>query len=88
MLNIRHQIDLQKFVLLSDGETVGDLSYRADGKVLEITYTRIEPEHRGKGYARRLVNAAVQEAEKHGLALAASCDYAEQILAREGRLAR
>lgn len=86
MPNIRHQTESQKFVLLADDEIVGELDYRTLGNTLDITHTRIEPQHRGKGLARHLVNAAIQEAEKNGLNLTASCDYAEQILAREGRL--
>ncbi|WP_255464532.1 GNAT family N-acetyltransferase [Neisseria yangbaofengii] len=86
MPNIQHQIESQKFVLLADDEIVGELDYRKLGNALDITHTRIEPKYRGKGLARYLVNAAIQEAEKNGLDLTASCDYAEQILAGEGRL--
>ncbi|WP_416190731.1 GNAT family N-acetyltransferase [Neisseria sp. CCUG12390] len=88
MAQIQHQPDAQRFVLLSDDEIVGELDYRTLGNTLDITHTRIDPQHRGKGLARLLVDAAIQEAGKNGLALTASCDYAEQILAREGRLSQ
>ncbi|ATD64791.1 N-acetyltransferase [Neisseria weixii] len=86
MPNIQHQAESQKFFLLADDEIIGELDYRTLNNTLDITHTRIEPQHRGKGLARHLVNAAIREAEKNSLNLTASCDYAEQILAREGRL--
>ncbi|MCP1773113.1 putative GNAT family acetyltransferase [Neisseria perflava] len=87
MPDIRHEPALQRFTLMNteDGE-IGLLQYRiADGR-FDITDTRINPKYRGQGLARHLVNAAVAEAEKLGLDLASSCDYAEAILVREGRL--
>ncbi|PSJ81478.1 GNAT family N-acetyltransferase [Neisseria iguanae] len=83
---IQHQTDSQRFILLADEEITGELDYRIIGNSLDITHTHIEPQHRGKGLARHLVNAAIQEAEKNGLGLTASCNYAEQILAQERRL--
>jgi len=35
--------------------------------------------------ARLLVDHVISEADRQGLAISASCDYAEEVLARSGR---
>ncbi|MDO5640143.1 MAG: GNAT family N-acetyltransferase [Neisseria sp.] len=86
MLNIRHQADQQRFALILDDEEIGYLDYKVVGGSWDITETRVSPSARGQGLGRRLVDAALKEADKQGIPVSASCDYAEEILAREGRL--
>ncbi|UOO80802.1 N-acetyltransferase [Uruburuella testudinis] len=85
MLNIQHQADRQRFSLTLDGAEIGHLDYSIIGGSWDITETRVSPEARGQGLARRLVDAAVKEADKQGIPITASCDYADEIFAREGR---
>lgn len=86
MLNIQHQADRQRFALTLDNEEIGYLEYKVMGGSWDITETRISPSARGQGLARRLVEAAIKEADKQGIPISASCDYAEEILAHNGRL--
>ncbi len=86
MLTIQHQAEQQRFALILDGQEIGHLDYKIIGGGWNITETRIAPESRGQGLARRLVEAALKEADKQGIPISASCDYAEEIMARDGRL--
>lgn len=86
MPTIQHQAELQRFSLTDNGAEIGVLMYQFRDGRLNITHTRVDPKYRGQGLANLLVQAAIREAEHLGVGLDADCDYAEQVLAREGRL--
>lgn len=86
MLSIQHQAEQQRFALILDGEEIGRLVYQVVGGSWDITETRINPDQRGQGLARRLVEAALKEADQRGIPISASCDYAEEVMAHNGRL--
>lgn len=86
MLNIQHQEDRHRFSLTLDDKEIGHLDYQVSGGSWDITETRISPDARGQGLGRRLVDAAIKEADHRGIPISASCDYAEEIMARSGRL--
>lgn len=86
MNNIQHHPDNNRFTLSKeDGEEIGYLEYRLIGNSWNITETRIAPQYRGQGLAHFLVSSVIKEADKLGVNITASCDYAEQVIARLGR---
>ena len=70
---------------MKDDEEIGYIEYRQNNRGWEITETRIMPDFRGQSLARLLVDHVISEADRQGLAISASCDYAEEVLARSGR---
>ena len=85
MRNIQHQPEQHRFALMKDNEEIGYIEYRQNNGGWEITETRIMPDFRGQSLARLLVDYVISEADRQGLAISASCDYAEEVLARSGR---
>ncbi|MCD6323556.1 MAG: N-acetyltransferase [Desulfurococcales archaeon] len=52
------------------------LSFKVEDGKLYLIETYTPPQHRGKGYARKLVEAAVKDARKEGLKIVPICSYA------------
>ena len=85
MRHIQHQPEQHRFALMKDDEEIGYIEYRQNNRGWEITETRIMPDFRGQSLARLLVDHVISEADRQGLAISASYDYAEEVLARSGR---
>lgn len=82
MNEVRYQPHKNEFLGYVDGEEAGYLSYTLISEhIWDITHTVVFPNYRGKGLARDLVNAIIQEAKQQNITLTASCDYAANILA-------
>lgn len=85
-----HQISFRPerlcFIAEQEGRQSGILEYSDTGSgAWNIHHTEVDPEFRGQGVAKLLVEAAAAEAAKQGIRLTASCDYAHKMLAgREG----
>ncbi len=70
------------FTLQRAGRQVGELTYTLSGSRLTIRHTGVDPALRGRGAARKLVDAAVQFARAENLKLASRCSYASALFAR------
>lgn len=62
---IENQTDASRYALLVDGELVSVLDYRVQGDRISFPHTFTKPQHRGKGWAERLVAYAVDDVEQH-----------------------
>jgi GNAT superfamily N-acetyltransferase len=56
-----------RFVIKENGEEAGQILILKRGKGYIITDLYVEPEHRGKGYGRRLLLKAVSWADREGI---------------------
>lgn len=73
-----------QFVLKHDGQPVGELTYsRVDATTVVIEYVGVDPPLRGRGYGRRLIDAAVSWARQTGTKLRPSCSYAVAEFSRD-----
>ena len=83
-LDIRHERAAAggEFILERGGERVGELVYSLAGRHMTIRHTGVDPAVRGRGVARKLVDAAVQFAREEHLKLASRCSYASAVFAR------
>ncbi len=66
-----------------DGLQIGECDYdvTADGWV--IYHTEVDDEHSGKGIAKRLVYALLEQADKKGINISATCSYARKVIEEE-----
>lgn len=62
---------------------VGYLTYSIDDCVLDIEHTFTDPEYRGQGIAKVLVEKADAFCKQEGLGVKASCSYAAKVLGIE-----
>ena len=71
-----NETDASRYAMHDDGELVGVLDYRILGQSISLTRAFTVPAQRGKGYAARLVEYAVDEIERAGdLRIVPMCWY-------------
>jgi uncharacterized protein len=73
----------EEFVLRLDGRRCGFLSFTLPGDgVMNIDYVEVDPELRGSGHGRHLVEAAVAFAQAQQLRVVPICGYARAVIQR------
>ena len=60
-----------------------ELTWLARGRVRIATHTFVPAESRGKGIARRLVEAMVSDARDQGFTIVPQCSYVKALFRRE-----
>jgi predicted GNAT family acetyltransferase len=88
-LPIQHQQTAEAgvFYVEVDGERLANLSYGRSGGGANIEHTYVSDRLRGRGVARRLVDAAVAWARQSGTKLSATCSYAKAVFEKDSSLA-
>ncbi|HET6598986.1 MAG TPA: GNAT family N-acetyltransferase [Burkholderiaceae bacterium] len=66
----------------ADAAQHGVLQYRLNGGVMSIVHTEVAPEHRGRGVAAALMQAALAHARAHALKVRPLCSYASVYMKR------
>ena len=67
-------------------DAAGYLTYEILDGILDIQHTVINPEFRGKGFGRVLVEFVICFAENENLSVFPSCSYAKHIIDERNRL--
>lgn len=62
---------------------IGECDYDVTEDGWVIYHTEVDEEFGGKGIAKRLVYAVVEQAEKQGINVAATCSYARKVLEKQ-----
>ncbi len=65
------------------GRQVGECDYDVTDDGWVIYHTEVDEEFGGKGIAKRLVYAVVEQAEKQGINVSATCSYARKVLEKQ-----
>ena len=68
--------DRGRFELLRDGELVGFASYREQGQVFVVPHVETLAEHRGQGFANRLMDGIVGLLRDGGRTIVPICPFA------------
>lgn len=80
---IKHDVDNDKFYIEGDTQNKGQVTYKIKDGVMDINGTYVDPDHRGKSYAKELVDAAVEYAKSKNLKLHPTCSYAVKVVDRD-----
>lgn len=75
-------IERNRIYVVKDGEEVGEVTFPQRDGVYVINHTYVDDRLRGQGIASELVRRAVEEIERRGGQLKATCSYAQLWLAR------
>lgn len=71
-----------RYELRADGKTVGFLTYRVLGGVVELIHTEVPPEHGGKGFGGRLADYALGDIRDSGLQVKPTCPFVARHIGR------
>ncbi|WP_407404849.1 GNAT family N-acetyltransferase [Chryseobacterium sp.] len=63
-----------------NGKKVGYMSIAIDGRLINVHYTKIDPDLEGKGYAKILLDELVSYAEDNNLMIDPECEFVHQQL--------
>ena len=67
-------------VALNKGNIIGYCQYKEDNNVWSITHTVVKQEFGGRGIAKRLVLAVIEEARKQNKKINPICSYAKKMM--------
>jgi predicted GNAT family acetyltransferase len=77
--------DAGAFLLRHGAQTVGRLDFRVTGAILDIDYVVVDGSLRGRGFGKRLVDAAVDWARHTNRTVRPFCGYAARVLRGDAR---
>ncbi|HPJ18040.1 MAG TPA: GNAT family N-acetyltransferase [Actinomycetota bacterium] len=81
-LDIVRNPDAHRFDMLLDGERIGVIDYTQDDCVVTMTHTEISDDHSGKGFAARLVQAALADVRDSGEQVVPDCAYVRKYIGK------
>ena len=67
-------------VALNEGNIIGYCQYKEENNVWSITHTVVKQEFGGRGIAKRLVIAVIEEARKQNKKINPICSYAKKMM--------
>lgn len=82
----RHDVDVTldsancRSVAFLNGKKIGECDYEVTEAGWNIYHTEVDPEHGGKGIARRLVYKILEDAERKKVNVVATCSYAVKVM--------
>ena len=81
-LGIEVVMELENYrsVAYFSGKQIGECDYTETDSGWCIYHTEVDPEHGGKGVAKRLVYVILEAAERKGVSVTSTCSYASKIL--------
>lgn len=85
-VQVRDSPERSRFELLVDDEVVGVADYEVRGDVVVMPHTHVDPAHRGRGLAERLVGEALAEVRSSGRSVVPTCWYVSRHIERHPEL--
>ena len=70
-------------VALDDDKVIGECDYEINNNKWVITHTLVSEEYGGRGIAKGLVLAIIDEARKQNIKIIPVCSYAKKMLEKE-----
>ena len=77
---VHEQSDMQRFELRRDDEVVGYARFREHGDAVVVPHVETLREHRGQGYAGRLMDGIVDHLRSTGRTIAPHCSFAASYI--------
>lgn len=89
-MNFEHEYneDGGVFYLVDDGERLGKITYDdVDGDRFVVDWVEVEPEYRGQGLARRLIDRIANFARDRGVMIRPTCGVTRSVMERHAEFA-
>ena len=75
-----------RIFVMDNGEEIGEVTFPERDGVYVINHTYVDDRLRGQGIASELVRRAVEEIERRGGRVEATCSYAGAVASKEPRV--
>ena len=79
-ITIKYSARESRSVALFNDDIIGYCQYKEDNNVWSITHTVVKQEFGGRGIAKRLVLAVIEEARKQNKKINPICSYAKKMM--------
>ncbi len=79
-VEIRFEEAANRSVAYLGTDQIGECDYEVTSEGWVIYHTEVDDEYTGKGIAKRLVYAILEQADKKGINITATCSYARKVL--------
>ena len=78
--SIVHDQEQSRFVIYVDDQEAGFAEYSQEGNVRDFNHTVVDPEFRGQGLSKPLIQAALDDARADGMQVTPSCPAVERYI--------
>ena len=79
-ITIKYSARESRSVALNNGGIIGYCQYKEQDNIWSITHTVVKQEFGGRGIAKRLVLAIIEEARKNNKKINPICSYAKKMM--------
>jgi uncharacterized protein len=80
-VTVRDNPELSRYEIYSDDQRVGLTEYKLHDGMIALLHTEIDPAFGGRGLGRQLVEGALADARRRGLAVRPFCPYVRKVIA-------
>jgi predicted GNAT family acetyltransferase len=77
---VRHDAEGSRYELLVDDRLTGAADYEDTGDVLVFFHGEVDPEHRGQGLGRALVQGALDDVRRSGRTIVPRCPFVAHFI--------
>lgn len=79
---VKHNEDKQQYEIFVDGNLAGFAAYKQDTeeKVRDFNHTVVDPEYRGQGLSKPLIQQALDDTRNYGYFIIPSCSAVEAFI--------
>jgi hypothetical protein len=78
---VRDNPELNRYEIYSDDQRVGLTEYKLHDGMIALLHTEIDPAFGGRGLGKQLVEGALADARRRGLAVRPFCPYVRKVIA-------
>ena len=80
-ISVERHDEERRYVLLVEGDQVGELVYRdRGGGVLAFLHTEVDPARQQRGFGSALVKGALDDVRRQGFKIVAICPFVEAFV--------
>jgi len=78
---VRHDAEQQRYEYVVDGDVLAIAEYHRDGDTVVMHHTYTDPRFRGRGYAARVVESALDDLRARGMRVVPQCWFVAELVA-------
>ncbi|HEV2529397.1 MAG TPA: GNAT family N-acetyltransferase [Thermomicrobiales bacterium] len=79
---VTHDDQTSRYDIHEGSVSRGHIDYRADGQVIDMHHTEVDPSQQGRGIGSRLASGALDDVRSRGLKVVPSCPFIADYIER------